>query len=148
MTLRVLLADDHALFREALRMVLELTPDIEVVAEVGSGLQVLEAVNRSRPDVVCMDVNMPGLDGVEATRQLQSVYPAVKVIGLSAHVDLPRVAAMCHAGAMGYVVKGRAGAELPDAIRQAALHLNYFSVELRINNIAELSQHLPHSVAP
>jgi DNA-binding NarL/FixJ family response regulator len=148
MTLRVLLADDHALFREALRMVLELTPDIEVVAEVESGLQVLEAVDRSHPDVVCMDVNMPGLDGVEATRQLQSVYPAVKVIGLSAHVDLPRVAAMCHAGAMGYVVKGRAGAELPDAIRQAALHLNYFSAELRINNIAELSQHLPHSVAP
>jgi DNA-binding NarL/FixJ family response regulator len=142
MTLRVLLADDHALFREALRMVLELTSDIEVVAEVESGLQVLEAVARSRPDVVCMDLNMPGLDGVDATRQLQSTYPAVKVIGLSAHVDLPRVAAMCHAGAVGYVVKGSAGAELPRAIRQAALHQNYFSPELRIDNVAELSQHL------
>lgn len=146
--LRVLLADDHALFREALRMVLDLTPDIEVVAEVESGLQVLEEVDRSRPDIVCMDVNMPGLNGVDATRKLQSAYPAVKVIGLSAHVDLPRVAAMCQAGAVGYVVKGSAGAELPSAIRQAVLNQNYFSPELRIDHVTELSQHLLGSVAP
>ena len=139
MTLRVLLADDHALFREALRMVLELTPDIEVVAEVENGLQVLERVADSQPDVVCMDLNMPGLNGVDATRQLQRAYPAVKVIGLSAHADLSRVAAICQAGAMGYVVKGRAGSELPDAIRQVAQNQNYFSAELRINNVAELA---------
>jgi DNA-binding NarL/FixJ family response regulator len=139
MTLRVLLADDHALFREALRMVLELTPDIEVVAEVENGLQVLGRVADSQPDVVCMDLNMPGLNGVDATRQLQSAYPAVKVIGLSAHVDLPRVAAIYQAGAMGYVVKGRVGAELQEAIRQVAQNQNYFSAELRINNVEELA---------
>jgi DNA-binding NarL/FixJ family response regulator len=143
MKTRVLLADDHALFREALRMVLEFLPDIEVVAEVHSGLLVLEAVERTRPDIVCMDLNMPGLDGVEATRQLQRVFPAVKVIGLSAHADLARVAALCHAGAMGYVVKSSAGKELPTAIRQVALNQNYFSTELHINNLAELASIIP-----
>jgi DNA-binding NarL/FixJ family response regulator len=143
MTLRVLLADDHALFREALHMVLDLTPDIEVVAEVENGLQVLERVAQSQPDVVCMDLNMPGLDGVEATRQLLSAFPTIKVIGLSAHVDLHRVASICHAGAVGYVVKASAGSELPSAIRQVAQNQTYFSAELRVSSPAELALHLP-----
>jgi len=82
---------------------------------------------------------MPGLNGVDATRQLQTDHPAVKVIGLSAHADLPRVAAMYHAGAMGYMVKGQVGAELPGAIRQVAQNQNFFSAELQVNNVAELA---------
>ena len=139
MKVRVMLADDHALFREALRMVLELAEDIEVVAEAENGHHVLEYVAKARPDVVCMDLNMPGLNGVEATRQLLSTYPNVKVIGLSAHVDLPRVAEICQAGAQGYVVKGSAGGELLAAIRQVHLNQTYFSAELQIKDVAELA---------
>lgn len=139
MKVRVMLADDHALFREALRMVLELATDIEVVAEAESGHDVLEYVAQARPDVVCMDLNMPGLNGVEATRQLLRDHPGIKVIGLSAHGDLPRVAEICRAGALGYVIKGSAGIELLAAIRLVNQNQNYFSPELRIKNIGELA---------
>lgn len=134
-----MLADDHALFREALRMVLELAEDVEVVAEAESGHHVLEYVGQARPDVVCMDLNMPGLNGVDATRQLLSTYPHVKVIGLSAHADLLRVAEICQAGARGYVVKGNAGGELLEAIRQVHQNRIYFSAELQIKDLADLA---------
>lgn len=139
MKVRVMLADDHALFREALRMVLELAPDIDVVAEAESGHHVLKYVAQARPDVVCMDLNMPGLNGVEATRQLLREHPEIKVIGLSAHGELPRVAEICRAGALGYVVKASAGVELLDAIRQVYRNQNYFSTELQITGVAELA---------
>lgn len=139
MTLRVMLADDHTLFREALRMVLELEPDIEVVAEAENGHRVLECIDQARPDVVCMDLNMPGLNGVETTRRVLSLHPQVKVIGLSAHVDRDRVAEMFRAGALGYVVKGSAGVELLAAIREVSLSRNYFSAELGIRGVADLA---------
>ena len=82
MKYKVLLADDHALFLDALRMVLELESDIEVVAQVSDGTHVLQAVLQTNPDVVCMDINMPGMNGVDATRQLIAHLPTLKVIGL------------------------------------------------------------------
>ncbi|MDO8250204.1 MAG: response regulator transcription factor [Rhodoferax sp.] len=139
MKLRVMLADDHTLFREALRMVLELEPDIEVVAEAENGHRVFECIDQARPDVVCMDLNMPGLDGVETTRRVLSSHPQVKVIALSAHVDRHRVAEMFRAGALGYVVKGSAGVELLAAIRAVRLSRNYFSPELGIKGVADLA---------
>lgn len=138
MTLRVLLADDHLLFRTALRMSLEGSPGIEVVAEAVNGRTAIDAVGQCRADVVCMDINMPGLDGIEATRAILAVHPDVKVIGLSAHVDPVRVADMFRAGALGYVHKSNAGTELPQAILRVSQGLGYISPELGVSDLNEL----------
>jgi DNA-binding NarL/FixJ family response regulator len=143
MKLRVLLADDHNIFRKALRMALEMAPNIEIVGEAVDGGGVLASVGESRPDVVCMDLSMPGLDGVDTTRQLLALYPEVKVVGLSGHVDLPRVAEMIGAGALGYVVKTAAGTELLPAIRAVSQNRTYLSQELGIQDTAELARLVP-----
>ena len=147
MKLRVLLADDHAMLRKALRLVLDKSPDVEVVAEAANGRDVLGAFDESRPDVVCMDVRMPGLDGVAATRQLLASHPEVKIIGLSCHVDLQRVAEMINAGALGYVVKMDAAAELLPAIRKVSLNQSYFSAELNISDASALALAMPATSA-
>ena len=147
MKLRVMLADDHAGFREALRMWLELAPDIEVVAEAADGYSVLQVIGQAKPDVVCMDLNMPGLDGIDTTRQLQSLQPGVKVIGLSAAVELSRVAEIFSAGALGYCVKGCASVELLAAIRMVSRGQNYLSPELGLKDALELAQYAAR-VAP
>ena len=139
MKLRIMLADDHALFRGALSAFLKLNADIEVVAEVGNGLDVLREFDGSRPQVVCMDIGMDGLDGIEATRQLLAIAPDVKVIGLSAQVDRFNVAALFAAGALGYVVKGSAAGELLKAIRTVSQGRNYFDPALDIADLAELT---------
>lgn len=130
MKLRVLLADDHAMVRKALRMLLETAPDIEVVAEAADGRAVLDVASVFSPDVVCMDINMPGLNGIEATRQLVTAYAKVKVIGLSVHTDVAMVADMIDAGASGYLVKSNAAKELLQAIRQVSREQTYFSPEV------------------
>lgn len=140
MKTRVLLADDHELFREALRMTLEMAPGIQVVAEVGSGEALLTAVNNTNPDVVCMDISMPVLNGIEATQLLRMARPDVRVIGLSAHVDPARVAQMIAAGALGYVIKSDAGKELTKAIDHAIHRQIYLSAALHINCAKELTR--------
>jgi DNA-binding NarL/FixJ family response regulator len=130
MKLRVLLVDDHHMFRQAVGMSLAQSPDIEVVAEAADGQTALEALARSAPDVVCMDVNLPGQDGIELTRQLLARQPGLRVIGLSAHVDPTLVARMLQAGALGYVSKLRAGHELLAAIHQVARNQSYIAPEL------------------
>lgn len=114
---RILLADDHQMVREALRILLEKETDLEVVAETGDGTQVLGLVRENAVDVVCMDITMPGMNGVEATRRLLTSFPEVKVVGLSAHPDHEYVIDMVHAGALGYVTKSEASTELVRAIR-------------------------------
>jgi two-component system NarL family response regulator len=110
--IRVLIADDHQRFRGALRRLLESDPAIEVIAEVGSGNEVLAVTDRLRPDVVCMDYRMPGLDGIAATRQLITACPELKIIGMSANAESHFASVMCQAGAAGYVAKGDTGARL------------------------------------
>jgi two-component system NarL family response regulator len=117
MTLRVLLADDHQIFREALRLLLEKESDIEVVAETGDGTEVPRLVKENAVDIVCMDISMPGMNGVEATRRLAANSSPVKVIALSAYPDHRYVTDMVRAGALGYVTKAEAGTELIRAIR-------------------------------
>lgn len=138
MKLRVLLADDHTMFRKALRMVLEMAPDIEVVGEAADGAGVIAGLGDGPPDVVCMDVNMPGLNGIDATRQLLVAHPDIKVIALSCHVEPQRVADMLNAGALGYVVKMCAGADLLPAIRMASQDEVFLSPELNIPDLAAL----------
>ncbi|MES2878055.1 MAG: response regulator transcription factor [Pseudomonadota bacterium] len=132
--IRVMLADDHTQFREALRMWLELATDMEVVAEAYDSHSVLEGAGASQPDVVCMDVNLQGLNGIETTRQLLALYPDIKVVGLSAHVDPGRVAEMLSAGARGYVAKGSPGDEVLAAIRMVSQDRHYLSPELELKH--------------
>lgn len=116
-TLRVLLADDHQLVRDALRLMLDKEPDILVVGQASSGIDVLHLSRQMNVDVVCMDIAMPGLNGIETTEQLLAASPTIKVIGLSAYADQRFILDMLQAGAVGYVTKADAGDELLRAIR-------------------------------
>jgi len=116
MKLRILLADDHQIFRQALRIMLETEPDLEIVAEAGDGLEVIRLAREMLPDIVVMDIGMPNLNGIEATRQLLADNPRVKVMALSTHSDGAIVAKMLKAGASGYMLKESAFSELMEGI--------------------------------
>lgn len=127
---RVLIADDHKIFRESLRCMLDLDPELSVVGTVGNATELLEEARRIRPDVVCMDIMMPGIDGIEATRRLVASQPNVKVIGLSAYPDRHYVLEMLNAGARGYVTKSEAPEELQSAIHSVCQEQIYFCPEV------------------
>jgi DNA-binding NarL/FixJ family response regulator len=118
--IRILVADDHGPFRAGLRALLETAGDLEVVAEAGDGEAAVAAVRATAPDVVLMDVNMPGLDGVAATRRIGDLAPHVAVLVLTMHDDDETVFAAVRAGARGYVLKGAGRAELLRAVRAVA----------------------------
>ncbi|MFZ4623951.1 MAG: response regulator [Rhodoferax sp.] len=120
MKTRVLLVDDHTMFRQALHMMLEREPGIEVVGELGDGTGIEDAVARLVPDVVVMDVSMPGVNGILATRALRRSHPQTQVVALSAYSYRQFVMDMLDAGAIGYVVKSAAGEQLVHAIASAA----------------------------
>lgn len=130
MKIRVLLADDHEMFRDALRMTLELDPDLEIVAQASNGQAVLDAMAHIPVDVVCMDMRMTGLGGLETTRQLLKRFPNTRVIGLSAHDDPVLVREMIGCGASGYVLKMDIGHELVQAIRCVQNSETYLSPSL------------------
>ena len=117
MRIRVLLADDHRLFRDGLRTLLEQQADLEVVGVAADGQSVLTQVGTCRPNVVLMDVSMPGLNGLEATRHLRADHPDVAVLMLSMHADHRFVVEALRAGALGYVLKDCEISELSAAIR-------------------------------
>lgn len=115
--IRVLVVDDHPVIREGLRRLLEEQPDFEVVGEAEDGAMALERTHTLRPDVEVMDVNMPRMTGIAATRQITSTFPDVKVIGFSMHNEESVVSAMRQAGAMAHVSKDEASEALCDTIR-------------------------------
>jgi DNA-binding NarL/FixJ family response regulator len=117
MTITVLLADDHAVVREGLRMLLDSQHGMEVVGEVGGGREAVREAARMQPSVVLMDISMPNMSGIEATRAITESYPKTKVIILSMHSDSEYVHRALRAGASGYVVKASASAEVVDAVR-------------------------------
>jgi len=125
--IRVLLADDHALFREGVRALLEMQGDIEVVGEVADGRSAVAAGVRLRPDVVLMDITMPRLDGVEATRQLVARVANVRVLMLTMHDSDEVFQRSLSAGAAGYVLKRSGGGELVGAIRSTHEGNTYLS---------------------
>jgi two-component system NarL family response regulator len=116
----VLLADPHALFRRGVRLVLEDEPDIEVVGEAGEGLDAVERIVELVPDLVLMDVRMPGLSGIEATRRVRELAPSVKVAILTVSENDDDLFAAVRAGATGYLLKEVSIEELPDAVRAVA----------------------------
>ncbi len=115
--IRVFLADDHLILREGIRSLLGKVPDIEVVGEAGEGGEAVAKVEQLMPDVVLMDITMPGLNGVEATRQITQKTPQVKVLILTMHETSQYLSQMLKVGASGYVVKTTASSELISAIR-------------------------------
>ena len=118
MTIRLLLADDQALVRGALAALLDLEPDLEVVAEVGSGDEVVPAATRDAPDVALLDVEMPGLDGIEATRAVKQAVPALRVLIVTTFGRPGYLRRALQAGADGFVVKDTPARELADAVRR------------------------------
>lgn len=138
---RVLLADDHQLFREALRSLLEKDPQLEIVAETGDGIDVLRMARETAPDIICMDVNMPGMNGIETTRQLKATRPGVKVVALSAYCDQRYVLDMINAGALAYVTKAAASAELLRAIESVSGNRSYLCPDALDSVRGALSDH-------
>lgn len=118
--IRVLLVDDHELVRTGFRHILAESSDVEVVGEAKSGEEALTKVKNSTPDLVLMDVNMPGIGGIEATRKIKRLYPSVKIIAVTIHSDTPFPEQLYDAGALGYLTKGCPAEELFEAIRTVA----------------------------
>ncbi len=127
MSIRVLLADDHKILRDGLKALLEMTAEISVVAEAGDGDEAVRKAQEVSPDVIIMDLNMPRMNGIEATRLISAADPKVKVVVLSMLLDRESVVETLKAGACGYVLKESAADELLDAIREVMNGENYLS---------------------
>ncbi|MBP2018175.1 DNA-binding NarL/FixJ family response regulator [Symbiobacterium terraclitae] len=117
MAIRVLICDDHMMVRQGVRMVLQSEPDLELVGEAGRGDEVVELTKQLRPDVVIMDISLPDMSGIEATRLIKQAVPETRVIGLTMHEEEPFVLEFFRAGADAYIVKRSAAADLVGAIR-------------------------------
>ncbi len=120
MPIRVLLADDHSVVRKGVREFLEEEPDIEVVGEASDGQQAVALAVELQPDVAVIDIKMPEVSGVEATKRIRAAAPAVRILALSAYDDDPYVFGLLEAGASGYVLKTAESSELIRAIRTVA----------------------------
>lgn len=120
MTIRVLIADDHHVVRQGLRMFLGLDPELDVIGEAGNGDEAVRLTRRLRPDVVLMDLLMPGMDGIAATEMIRRERPATEVLALTSVLEDAQVVGAMRAGAIGYLLKDVAGDELCQAIRAAA----------------------------
>jgi DNA-binding NarL/FixJ family response regulator len=118
--IRILIVDDQRLMRDGLRTLLELEDDLDVVAEAGDGAAAIEGFEAANPDVVLMDIRMPGMDGVEATQQICARWPAARIIILTTFDDDEYIFEALRAGALGYLLKDVSGSELADAIRTVA----------------------------
>ena len=137
--IRVLVVDDHAVIRQGLRMLLESRAEIEVIGDCENGREALLVVERSRPDVVLMDVVMPGLNGIEATRQIRKASSGTRVVILSGFVDEEQIMAALRSGASGYLVKNSDVSELVLAIQTVHRGNQYYSAALSDGfDIAEL----------
>lgn len=136
--IRILLVDDHTIIRDGIRALLSEQEDITVVGEAGNGKDLLEMLAHTPADVVLMDINMPVMDGVEATQQLQEHFPEVRVLALSMLDHEEYVNRMFDAGAMGYVLKNAGKMEIVYAIRTVALGKQFLCAELGIKFLAKL----------
>ncbi|MGD8455011.1 MAG: response regulator transcription factor [Anaerolineales bacterium] len=138
--IRVLIADDQKLVREGLRVLLDLFPDIHVVGEAANGVKVLERVRQMEPDVVLMDVQMPEMDGVAATRQVREKHPDVQVIILTTFDDDEYVFEGLRGGAAGYLLKDVHSEQLAEAIRAAARGEAFIHPSVTRKVVAELTR--------
>ena len=103
--IRLLLADDHQMLKDGIKAMLHENEEIEIIAEAGSGIEVLEAVNKNQIDVVLLDINMPVMDGVEACKKLKKMYPLIKILALTMYDEGALISRMVKNGANGYILK-------------------------------------------
>ena len=125
--IRILLVDDHAVVRHGFQLILGAQPDMEIVGEAGNGRDAVDLVEKLHPDVVVMDVAMPELNGIEATRRLTEVSPRTRVLALSMHKDSVYVREILRAGARGYLLKDSIASDLIAAVRAVAGGEGYLS---------------------
>jgi DNA-binding NarL/FixJ family response regulator len=125
--IHILLADDHAVVRQGFKMILAAQPDMEIVGEAGNGREALDLAGQLQPDVIVMDVAMPELNGIEATRRVADVSPRSRVLALSMHKDSVYVREILRAGARGYLLKDSIASDLLAAVRAVARGEGYLS---------------------
>lgn len=145
MSANILLADDHQILREALRLLLDTQPDFHVIAETGDGLEAAELVEKHRPDILIVDMMMPGLSGLEVARRTKRVSPSTRVIVLSMHDSEGYVVESLQVGVAGYVLKKSSSQELVFAIRQALAGNLYLSPSLNERAIQAYMQRAKES---
>ncbi|RLD55108.1 MAG: DNA-binding response regulator [Bacteroidetes bacterium] len=138
--IKVILVDDHKMFREGLSFLLSKSKNIEVIAEAENGKQFVQLLESHNPDVVLMDINMPKMNGIEATQIALSKYPGIKVIALSMNGDEAYYSKMIHAGAKGFVLKQAGSDELEEAIENVMDGSDFFSPELMKNIILNMGK--------
>ena len=146
MIIRVLLADDHAIIREGLSIMLENQPDMEVVASAANGREAVQLVDKHKPDVIVIDISMPELNGIDAIQQILPHHPNLKVIVLSIHETKPYVYRALKAGAKGYLLKETAGLEVVDAVRTTHRGERYLSKRIADLLMDEAFLHLETSL--
>lgn len=141
--IRVVLVDDHAVLRQGLRALLGYLDDIEVVGEAQNGLEAIEAVERLRPDVVLMDINMPLMNGIDATRAISQRFPDTRVIVLTQYEEQQYIVPLLEANASGFITKRAEGSEIVGAIRTVAsgeVYVHPVMATLMARQIKEQSQ--------
>ncbi len=146
--IRIILADDQALFREALRMLISSQPDLEVVGEAGNGQEAIKLADSFRPNVVLMDLQMPVMDGVAATRQLHTEQPDCRVIALTTFDSDEYVFECLRAGAVGYLLKDAPSENLFAAIRAAARGESFLQPSVTTRVLAEFTRLSDHPTGP
>jgi len=140
MSISIILAEDHKIVREGTRQLLEEYPDMQVVGEAADGLEAVRLAGDLQPDVVVMDVRMPRLNGIEATRTITANFPKTKVLILSAYEDDSYVFPLLEAGASGYLLKTSSGTELAEAIRLVAMGQTALSPRVSAKIVSHLSR--------
>jgi len=144
--IRIVLADDHAIVRRGFQLILRSHDDLEVVGEAATGLEAVALAEKLRPDIVVMDVSMPELNGIEATRRIEQVAPSTRVVALSMHRDSVYVREMLRAGARAYLLKESAEADLLTAIRAVARGEGYITPAVSDAVLSDYRKHVANPI--
>ena len=146
MTMKILIVDDHAIVRQGLRALIDKEEDMEVTAEAATGAEAIRLARERRPDVIVMDISMPDVNGIDATKSITAESPLVRVLALSMESDRRFVVEVLKAGANGYVLKDAAFAELATATRAVAAGETYLPPRVTSLLIKEYLQRIPDDV--
>jgi DNA-binding NarL/FixJ family response regulator len=146
--IRVLVVDDHAILRDGIRTLLERQVDIDVVGEASNGREAISLLDTLQPDIVLMDIAMPEMNGLEATRQIASTYPDMRILILTQHDNREFIVPLLQAGASGYILKKSGGRELINAIREVYEQGAFIEPKITRQLLDDYSRSNPNSSSP